>query len=44
LEIDEGVELIVAFATSVTLAAKRSTSTVPIVFVTGSDPVALGLI
>jgi hypothetical protein len=34
LEIDEGVELIVAFATSVTLAAKRSTSRVPIVFVT----------
>jgi putative ABC transport system substrate-binding protein len=44
LESDDGVELIVAFATSVTLAAKRSTSKVPIVFVTGSDPVALGLI
>ena len=40
----DGVDLIVAFATSVALAAKRSTAKVPIVFVTGSDPAALGLV
>ena len=44
LEREEGVDLIVAFATSVALAAKRSTDNVPIVFVTGSDPAALGLV
>jgi putative ABC transport system substrate-binding protein len=43
-EREEGVDLIVALATSVALAAKRSTEHVPIVFVTGSDPAALGLV
>ncbi len=44
LEREDGVDLIVAFATSVALAAKRATANVPIVFVTGSDPAALGLV
>jgi putative tryptophan/tyrosine transport system substrate-binding protein len=44
LERDDGVDLIVVFATSVALAARRSTENVPIVFVIGSDPAALGLI
>jgi len=44
LEREEGVDLIVALASSVALAAKRSTEHVPIVFVTGSDPVAVGLV
>jgi putative ABC transport system substrate-binding protein len=44
LEHDDGVDLIVAFAASVTLAVRRSTANVPIVFITGSDPVALGLV
>jgi putative ABC transport system substrate-binding protein len=39
-----GVEVIVAFAVSVALAAQRGTSRVPIVFVTGSDPVDFGLV
>jgi putative ABC transport system substrate-binding protein len=38
------VDLIYAIATSVTLAAKRATKTVPIVFYAGSDPVAAGLV
>ena len=44
LERDEGVDLIVALATSIALEGKRSTENVPIVFVTGSDPAALGLV
>jgi putative tryptophan/tyrosine transport system substrate-binding protein len=40
----EGVDLIVTFATSVTLASKRATTAVPIVFAAGSDPVAMGLV
>jgi putative ABC transport system substrate-binding protein len=44
LERDDGVDLIVAFATSVALAVKRSTASVPVVFIAGSDPVALGLV
>ena len=40
----EGVDVVVAFSTSVTLAAKRSTGTVPIVFALGSDPVQFGLV
>jgi putative ABC transport system substrate-binding protein len=44
LEREDKVDLIVALATSVTLAVKRSTAKVPVVFVTGSDPVALGLV
>jgi ABC-type uncharacterized transport system substrate-binding protein len=40
----ERVSLIVSFATSVTLAVKRATEQVPIVFVAGTDPVASGLV
>jgi putative tryptophan/tyrosine transport system substrate-binding protein len=39
-----GVDVIVAFAGSVAVATQRSTSRVPIVFVSGSDPVAFGLV
>jgi ABC-type uncharacterized transport system substrate-binding protein len=43
--LEEGkVDLICAFATSVTIAAKRATSEVPIVFVIGGDPVTAGLV
>ena len=41
---DEKVDLICAIATSTTLAAKRATKSVPIVFYAGSDPVAIGLV
>ena len=40
----DGVNLIVTLATSVTLASKRATTAVPIVFAVGSDPVAMGLV
>ena len=40
----EKVDLICAVASSVTLAVKRATKTVPIVFYAGSDPVASGLV
>ena len=40
----DGVNVIVAFAVSVALAAQRSTSQVQIVFVSGSDPVDFGLV
>jgi putative tryptophan/tyrosine transport system substrate-binding protein len=40
----EKVDLIYSVATSVTLAVKRATKTVPIVFNVGSDPVAAGLV
>jgi len=40
----EKVDLIYSVATSVTLMVKRATKTVPIVFNTGSDPVASGLV
>jgi len=40
----EKVDLIVAMTTSVTLAAKRATKSVPIVFYAGSDPVSTGLV
>ncbi|MET0163434.1 MAG: ABC transporter substrate-binding protein [Vicinamibacterales bacterium] len=40
----EKVDLIYAVATSVTLAAKRATTSVPIVFYAGTDPVAIGLV
>jgi putative ABC transport system substrate-binding protein len=39
-----GVDVVVAFAISVAIAAERATSRVPIVFVTGSDPVRFGLV
>jgi ABC-type uncharacterized transport system substrate-binding protein len=40
----EKVDLIVAITTSVTLAAKRATKSVPIVFYAGTDPVSSGLV
>ena len=40
----EGVGLIVSITTSVSLAVKRATTQVPIVFVAGTDPVAMGLV
>ncbi len=40
----EKVDLIVAITTSVTLAAKRATKNVPIVFYAGTDPVSTGLV
>jgi putative tryptophan/tyrosine transport system substrate-binding protein len=39
-----GVNVIVAFAGSVALATQRSTSRVPIVFISGGDPVAFGFV
>jgi putative tryptophan/tyrosine transport system substrate-binding protein len=44
LEEVQKVDAIVAVSTSVTLAAKRATKSVPIVFYAGSDPVSSGLI
>jgi putative ABC transport system substrate-binding protein len=41
---EQKVDLIYALATSVTLAAKRATKRVPIVFYAGTDPVAVGLV
>jgi putative ABC transport system substrate-binding protein len=41
---EQKVDLIYALATSVTLAAKRATKSVPIVFYGGTDPVAVGLV
>jgi putative ABC transport system substrate-binding protein len=38
------VDLIVTSGTSAAIAAKRATSTIPIVTATGSDPVAVGLV
>ncbi len=40
----EKVDLIFAVTTSVTLAAKRATKSVPIVFFSGTDPVSDGLV
>jgi putative tryptophan/tyrosine transport system substrate-binding protein len=40
----EKVDLIFTLATSVTLAAKRATKSVPIVFYAGTDPVAIGIV
>ncbi len=40
----EKVDLILAVGTTVTLAAKRATKRVPIVFYAGADPVSLGLV
>jgi putative ABC transport system substrate-binding protein len=41
---EEKVDLIYAVTTSVTLAAKRTTKNVPIVFYAGTDPVVVGLV
>ena len=38
------VDVIVAMSTSITLAAKRATQSVPIVFYAGTDPVSTGLV
>jgi putative ABC transport system substrate-binding protein len=38
------VDLLYTVATSVTLAVKRATTNIPIVFCAGTDPVALGLV
>jgi putative ABC transport system substrate-binding protein len=40
----QGVNLIVSFSTSATLATQRATVNVPIVFAAGSDPVAFGFV
>ncbi len=40
----EKVDLIYALSTSVTLATKRATKNVPIVFYAGTDPVSVGLV
>ena len=40
----EKVNLIYTTATSVTIAARRATADIPIVFCAGADPVALGLV
>lgn len=42
--IDARVNIIVAFGATATLAVTRRTSTVPVVFVITSDPVALGIV
>ena len=39
-----GVDLIVTGGQAAAIAAKRATSTIPIVMATGSDPVAVGLV
>ncbi len=41
---DQKVDLIYTLGASVTLAAKRATKSVPIVFYAGTDPVAVGLV
>jgi len=39
-----GAEVLVVFATTPTLAARRATASVPIVFTIGTDPVQVGLV
>ena len=40
----EKVNLIVSIATSVSIATKKATTNIPIVFCAGTDPVAIGLV
>lgn len=40
----ERVNLIYAVATSVTIAVKRATADIPVIFYVGSDPVSIGLV
>src|SRR5436853_709939 len=42
--VDKKVEVIVAASSPASLAAKRATSTVPVVFVEVSDPIGAGLV
>jgi putative tryptophan/tyrosine transport system substrate-binding protein len=44
LERDDKVDVIVAISTTAARAAKRATAEVPIVFATGEDPVAAGIV
>jgi putative ABC transport system substrate-binding protein len=42
--VDAGVDLIWTFGTPASVAARKATSTIPIVFVGGGNPVELGLV
>jgi putative ABC transport system substrate-binding protein len=42
--VEQHVDLIVTFGFPATQAAKSATSTIPIVFITGGDPVNFGLV
>lgn len=42
--VDAKVDVIVCYGTTATLAMRKATSTIPIVTVTGSDPVKLGVV
>jgi putative ABC transport system substrate-binding protein len=43
-ELRQGAELLITSGSSVSVAAKRQTSTIPIVFLNVGDPIAMGLI